>query len=118
MFDRKAIALALVLASAAVVGCNRGEAEDDIPENEIEAVARRDLNIVAEASGQIEPIRVVEVKSKASGEILNLPVETGDVVERGALLAEVDPRDVQTSYDQALADRDVAQARYDNSMAR
>jgi HlyD family secretion protein len=118
MFDRKCLALALVLVVPAIAGCNRGEAEEAIPANEIELVERRNLNIVAEASGQVEPIRVVEVKSKASGEILNLPVETGDVVDRGALLAEVDPRDVQTSYDQALADRDVAQARYNNSLAQ
>lgn len=118
MFDNAHLALALVAAVTLVSACSSGQAEEAIPANEIEPVERRNLNIVAEASGQIEPIRVVEVKSKASGEILNLPVETGDVVERGALLAEVDPRDVQTSYEQALADRDVAQARLDNSRAQ
>ena len=56
----------------------------------------------------VEPIRVVEVKSKASGEILRAPVETGDYVARGALLAEIDPRDVQNALDQAEADLEVA----------
>jgi HlyD family secretion protein len=117
MFDSTRLAFAAVIAVTVVTACS-GEPEETIPANEIEAVTRRDLQVVAEASGQIEPIRVVEVKSKASGEILNLPVETGDLVERGALLAEVDPRDVQTSFDQAQADRDVAKARLDNSTAQ
>jgi HlyD family secretion protein len=117
LYDSTRLALAAIIAVTAVTACS-GEPEETIPANEIEAVTRRDLQVIAEASGQIEPIRVVEVKSKASGEILNLPVETGDLVERGALLAEVDPRDVQTSFDQAQADRDVAKARLDNSTAQ
>ena len=64
----------------------------------------RDLELRAEASGTVEPIRTVEVKSKASGEILRVYVETGDQVEQGALLAEVDPRDVQNALDQAAAE--------------
>jgi HlyD family secretion protein len=118
MSDSTRLALAALLAVTAVTACTSGEAAESIPANEIEAVGRRDLQVVAEASGQVEPIRVVEVKSKASGEILNLPVETGDLVERGALLAEVDPRDVQASFEQAEADSAVAQARYDNSVAQ
>jgi len=117
-FTNALFSLPLILGLSMLTACNKGEAEDTIPANELEVVGRRDLNVVAEASGQIEPIRVVEVKSKASGEILNLPVETGDIVQRGSLLAEVDPRDVQNSYDQAKADRDVAQARLNNSDAQ
>lgn len=112
--------LVVVLGVTTVVAyaCKAGEAEEAVPADEYELIQRRTLNIVAEAVGQIEPIRVVEVKSKASGEILELPVETGDRVERGTLLARVDPRDVQNSYNQALVDRDVAQARLRNSQAQ
>jgi HlyD family secretion protein len=51
----------------------------------------------------------VEVKSKASGEVLSVHVETGDRVEQGQLLAEVDPRDVQNALDQAVADLESAE---------
>jgi len=81
-------------------------------------VGRASLNVTAEASGQVEPIRVVDVKSKASGEILQLHVETGMTVPAGALLAEVDPRDVQNAYDQAKADLDVAEQRASTSAAQ
>src|SRR5690348_3759084 len=76
---------------------------------DVAVAERRDLEIRAEASGEIEPIRVVEVKSKASGEILRLLVSTGDVVQQGTVLAEIDPRDVQNSLDQAEADLQVAE---------
>ena len=39
-----------------------------------------DLILRAEATGAVEPVRKVEVKSKASGEILTLYVDVGDVV--------------------------------------
>ena len=74
--------------------------------------------IIAEATGNVEPIRKVEVKSKASGEVLRLHVDIGDEVEPGALLAEVDPRDVQNAFDQAEADLDVARARLEISQAQ
>jgi HlyD family secretion protein len=80
-------------------------------------VERRTMEVAAQAAGLVEPIRVVEVKSRASGEVMNVPVETGDRVERGALLAEIDPREVDNALAQAAADlaavrvqRDTAQA--------
>jgi HlyD family secretion protein len=81
-------------------------------------VARQTMRITAEATGQVEPIRQVEVKSKASGEILRLHADIGDRVEPGTLLVEIDPRDVRNSHDQAVADLVVAQARVDISQAQ
>ena len=53
---------------------------------------RRDIIVSAQASGTIQPDTTVEVKSKASGEILQLNAETGQLVKRGAPLVRVDPR--------------------------
>ena len=74
-------------------------------------VTQRDLEITAEASGLVEPVQVVEVKSKASGEVLRVLADSGDRVEKGALLAEIDPRDVQSALAQAQADRDAAKVK-------
>jgi HlyD family secretion protein len=109
----------LLLAPLAISACDRGAAETTTQGNlETAPVERRTLEVRAEAAGAIEPIRVVEVKSKASGEILSLPVETGDVVQRGALLADIDPRDVRNAYEQAKADSAVAEARLQTSIAQ
>ncbi len=79
-------------------------------------VERRTLEIAVEATGLVEPIRVVEVKSRASGEVLQVRAETGDRVEAGALLAEIDPRDVQNALSQAEAD--LASARVGAAIAQ
>ena len=49
------------------------------------AVEPRNIRVAVEAAGEVEPVTTVEVKSKASGEILELAVDTGDLVESGTL---------------------------------
>ena len=109
-----AVAVGLALGLA---GCRWGEASEVRPIQTTE-VTRQNMRITAEATGQVEPVRKVEVKSKASGEVLRLHVDTGDEVQPGTLLAEIDPRDVQNAYDQAAADLEVAQARVEVSRAQ
>lgn len=75
------------------------------------AAETRDLDVVAEAAGLVEPVRVVEVKSKASGEVTEIHVETGDEIPAGTLLAGIDPRDVQSALEQAAADLESARVR-------
>jgi HlyD family secretion protein len=101
----------LALLTAACAESDASESAGANGSEELAVVERGDLEIRVEASGQVEPILVVEVKSKASGEITALHVETGDAVERGDLLAEVDPRDVRNTLAQAQADLEVAEAR-------
>jgi len=45
-------------------------------------VDRRTIVVDAQATGAVEAINVIEVKSKASGQITRLPVETGTQVKR------------------------------------
>lgn len=101
---------ATMLSGLATAGC------EAVPEEEAVSVQSapaeiRDLRITAEATGELEPVLKVEVKSKASGEILELHVDSGDEVEPGTLLAEVDPRDVNNAFEQAEADLAVARER-------
>ncbi len=48
-----------------------------------EALTTRDIAQTVEATGTVEPVEVVEIKSKASGQILSMPVELGSVVKAG-----------------------------------
>ena len=93
-----------------LAACGTGEA-GDASSLQSAAVVRGDLIASASATGILEPVRKVEVTSKASGEILRLYVDVGDQIEPGALLAEIDPRDVRNAANQANADIEVAQAR-------
>ncbi len=105
-------ALAALLVSA---GCKK-----ETPQVAYRAVPveRRDIVVNAQAAGAIQPDTTVEVKSKASGEILQLNAETGDVVKRGAPLVRIDPRNARNALAQAQADLDVAQAQLANATSQ
>lgn len=81
-------------------------------------VTRRTLVLDATASGSVEPINVVEVKSKSSGQIVQMTVETGSMVRSGELLVQLETRDVQNQFDQAKADLNAAEARLQVSEAQ
>jgi HlyD family secretion protein len=89
--------------------------EEVVPTYQAVAVATRDISVSAQAAGAILPDTVVEVKSKASGEILNFDVETGQIVQRGQLLARIDRRVASNRHAQAEAQFEVAQARLRNA---
>ncbi len=110
LFVKRLLAATLLVAAVACSG-----KKDKTPPVQVATVQRRDIVIDAQASGIIEPINVVEIKSKASGMITKLPVETGTLVKPGDLLVQVDTRDVKNQLDQAQADLDAAQAKYDVS---
>ena len=63
-----------------------------LPVYQAVAVQKRDIIVTAQASGAINADTVVQVKSKASGEILDIKVQTGDLVKRGTLMLQVDQR--------------------------
>lgn len=110
-----AVLSALLVLSA----CNGTSAsENESTGMELAEVTRGDLTVTAEAAGLVEPIRIIEVKSRASGEILEIMVETGDVVQPGQLLVRIDPRDVRNAYEQAEADLEVARARLTTAEAQ
>ena len=109
----------LILGSAGIAACSSAEVAEEAEPTRLTAdVTLGDLLIRAEATGNVEPVREVEGKSKASGEILRLHIDVGDEVSRGALLAEIDPRDVRINYNQVQADLEVARARLEISEAQ
>ena len=106
---RAVLAAGLAASALLLAGCGRGKTTAS--EVSLEAIERRDIALTVEATGTVEPINLVEVKSKASGQILRMPVEIGSVVKPGDLLVQIDAVDVQNQYDQARAALVAAQAR-------
>jgi HlyD family secretion protein len=64
-------------------------------------VQRGDLTVKISATGIVEPNFKVEVKSKASGEVLSFPFEEGDKVKKGVLLLQLDKSDEQRNVAKA-----------------
>ncbi len=106
----------MALVGVALAACGAASPKAD-PQaaDQVAEVTHRPLDVKAEASGTVQPVLIVEVKSKASGEILKLHAETGEEVKKGTLLAEIDPRDVSNALSQAQADLEVARVRLQTS---
>ena len=103
-----ALLVCLVLATA----CSSGRGDDSSTLGlDTSVAAVREITSTVAATGTLEPIRVIDVKSQASGEVTEVAVELGDEVERGELLVRINPRDVRNAFEQAQADLDVAEAR-------
>lgn len=113
---RSGATLAAIGALALLVACKK---EAPVATT-IQAVPvdRRTIVVDAQATGTVEPIDVIEIKSKASGMIVKMPVETGTQVRAGQLLVQVETRDVQNQFDQAEADLKSAQASYEVAAAQ
>lgn len=112
---KQPIRLLAVLALVTATACKKDE---PAPVYEAVAIGKRDIIVTAQAAGAINPDTIVDVKSRASGEITDLAVETGQLVRRGALLARVDRRVPQNRVSQAEAAAEVATARLRNAEAQ
>ncbi len=80
-------------------------------------VEKMDLARSVVATGKIEPTTKVEIKSKASGIILKLPVNVGDVVRQGQVICELDQNDLLPRLRQAQATLGVAEAQLKSAQA-
>jgi HlyD family secretion protein len=80
-------------------------------------VERTDLVRSVVAIGKIEPTTKVEIKSKASGIILNLPVNVGDTVRQGQVICELDKNDLLPRARQSRAALNMAEAALKSALA-
>lgn len=106
------------LAALVASGCGSGQAKESSLELQTATVERRTIESSVEATGTVEPVKRVEVKSQASGEILEMPVELGDHVARGDLIVRIDPRDEVNEVQQAEADLELARSQLEVAQSR
>ena len=97
----------LVLAGA-VIAATRGGTKID--PSKLAKVEKGDLAKSVVATGKVEPITKVEIKSKASGIVKKLYVDAGDRVKKGQLLAELDKEEIEARVAQAKAQLEASQA--------
>ena len=98
-----------------------GSSNDDTKETTFykkENVSTKKLELSIEASGVIEAISSVEIKSKASGEVLYLGAEVGDLVKRGSILGQIDQRTPKNILDQSKSDLEASKVRLENAKSQ
>ena len=109
------IVVVIVLIVGVAVAFSRGTTKID--PSKLAKVEKGDLAKSVVATGKVEPITKVEVKSKASGIVKKLYVEYGDRVKKGQLLAQLDKVEIEAGVEQAHATLEAAQANLKGSEA-
>lgn len=81
------------------------------------AVEQRDVPIYLTALGTVQALNTVTVRPQVGGQLKSLSFVEGEEVEKGAIIAQIDPRTYQAALDQALAKKkqDEAQVRASRS---
>jgi len=115
---------ALILCSVALCACQQEQrapaqptptsapSEKNIPEVETTEVTLWESDIQQRFSGAIRPLKRALLSTRMSGTLTHLYVAAGDEVEAGALLAQVDARDIVAALEAAQAHQNAAQSAY------
>jgi HlyD family secretion protein len=105
------VGLVLIIVASQLFG-----GRDGTPEVRVEEIQNRDLVSSITATGNVRPRRQVNISSDVIGRVVQLNVEEGEEVERGALLLRIDPSAIQAQVSRARAAQ--AQALAQVSQAR
>lgn len=98
-----AAAVILVVAVGAVAGYKYMTPEETAPEVvappvvKVEQPSKGDIELFRSMTGTVEPSDLVYVIPKAAGEVTAVHVKTGDYVEEGQLLCEIDTKQVDAA---------------------
>ena len=118
------IAVAVLILIAGVVTASiRSKRTEGTPVT-FGKVERADLTSKVSANGRIDAKRKVDLSANVMGQIVNLAVREGDVVQKGAFLLQIDQKQLAASAEGAAAsmralfsDRDAARATYAEAQA-
>ncbi len=98
-----AIVASVLFAGGYWVFASLFAADKSIPPEKLAAVEVGSIARSVVATGKIEPLSKVEIKSKASGIIHHLHVDAGDRVRQGRLLVELDKEALEAQLREARA---------------
>ncbi|MHC4225674.1 MAG: efflux RND transporter periplasmic adaptor subunit [Planctomycetota bacterium] len=111
--DYRAWAIALVLLIT-LFGCKKEEPASAIV-RPVRAMRVADAEQIARRvfPGRAEAVQAVDIAFEVQGQMIERPVNVGDNVEMGQVLAQLDPRDYQNDLDSAQAQMDRAKAYFE-----
>ena len=105
--------LAFAFLIVALTGCNQQPpaAQAHPPASvTVSKPVRKEIVDWNEFTGRTAAVNLVNITARVSGYIVNIPFKEGDMVHKGDLLYQIDPRPYQDVYEQALGQLKQAQA--------
>jgi len=114
MIQKKRFAIVLVgLALCAAIGCRNEEASLPI-ERPVKAIqVQSDEGLILRTfPGRSQATEEVNLSFRVSGQIIKLPVDVGEKVEKGQLIAQLDPRDYKNTVQSLASAIDEANAQF------
>ena len=105
----------VALIGTVTTGCDQ-KSEANAPQNRVEAARTGPFSVKVQESGTLEALISVEIKSNVEGELLELNVEDGDIVEAAQVLGVIDPEQIDEEVAQAEANYDAAKAQLESAI--
>jgi HlyD family secretion protein len=113
------LGILVILIVVAVVGKKAGWfGKPDITEVTVEKPTLRSITETITANGKIQPEIEVKISPEVSGEIIELPVKEGDIIQKGMLLCRIKPDVYISLKERAIAAVNSAKARLTQSQAQ
>lgn len=81
-------------------------------------VQKKNVPLVIEAIGAVEPIRTTAVRSQVTGILVKIAIKEGQTVKEGDLLFEIDPRPFENALRSAEADLQKAKVQLETARAQ
>jgi HlyD family secretion protein len=113
-----AVGGAVVAVVGAVWGYTTLDGATPVDASKLATVERGTMTKSVVATGKIEPITKVEIKSKANGIIERLNTDVDQVVDAGAILVELDKENLRAREREARANLQAARAAFEASEAQ
>ena len=84
----------------------------------VEKVEARDLEAIVSASGKVQAKSAVNISAETSGKVVHVAVNEGEMVTRGQLLLEIDPKNLETRVQNSEASLASARSQLEQTRAQ
>lgn len=110
--------LAAVLSALSLAGCKQEQkAAPPPPEVEVVAAVQKDVPIYTEFVGTADGYVNATIRAQVQGYLIRQDYKEGQLVKKGQVLFEIDPRTFQAALEQARGQLAAYQARWDTAKA-
>ncbi len=82
--------------------------KDDVIEVTTTKIIRKNITNVVNAIGKIQPETEIKISSELSGELIQLNIKEGDIVQNGTMLAKIKPDIIESQLEQLKAGVDAS----------